>query len=189
MVYLNRIYTRNGDQGETDLADGARVAKTDARIIAHAAVDELNAVVGLCLSADVPEPMPAWLRRVQNDLFDLGADLSLPESATIHKVNDVRISSQMTARLETWIDQSNQTLEPLNSFILPGGSNAAARLHLARTVCRRAEIAVWQLAQQYTINPQIPIYLNRLSDLLFVLARICNSNGRKDVRWEPGRRE
>lgn len=186
MVYLNRIYTRSGDAGETSLGDGARIPKTHPRIVAIGAVDELNSLLGAAAAAGLPDGMPTCMAHIQNDLFDVGADLCVPESTEAAKP-PLRITSDQVAQLERWIDGFNESLAPLTSFVLPGGSLAAAQVHHARTVCRRVEISVLELAACETINPQIAIYLNRLSDLLFVLARVCNDNGRTDVLWVPGR--
>ena len=190
MVYLNRIYTKSGDAGETSLGDGSRVPKTDARIVAYGTVDELNAILGLAV-AICSEPLRSRLLRIQNDLFDLGADLCVPEidSGDFQKSPEsspLRVTTEQVARLENWIDAANEQLQPLTSFILPGGNETAARLHQARTVCRRAEIAVLRLCERDTINSQVGIYLNRLSDLLFVLARAANDNGESDILWTPG---
>lgn len=187
MVYLNRIYTKSGDAGETSLGDGSRVPKTHPRIIAYGSVDELNSVIGMALAVDVPEEISGRLLHIQNNLFDLGADLCVPESNEPSNSTSLRVTAQQVEQLEQWIDAANERLKPLESFILPGGTAAAAHLHHARTVCRRAEIAVLQLADKEPINPQITIYLNRLSDLLFVLARVCNNNGEDDVLWTPGK--
>ena len=186
VVYLNRIYTKSGDEGQTSLGDGSRVSKTSPRIAAYGGVDELNAGLGLCIASGVPEPFAAWLRRIQNDLFDVGADLCVPESSDSSARVPLRVLPNQVAVLESWIDEVNESLEPLTSFVLPGGSVASAHLHVARTVCRRCEIGVCRLAELETVNPQVVIYLNRLSDLLFVLARKCNSNGQDDVLWVPG---
>lgn len=187
MVYLNRIYTKGGDTGETSLGDLSRVPKTHPRINSFGTVDELNSVLGIARTTQLPSELDVWLERIQNDLFDLGADLCVPETPN-PEYPPLRITAEQTARLEGWIDQINDGLKPLTSFILPGGSPASAWLHLARTVCRRAEIAVWQLiGEQHPINDEVPKYLNRLSDLLFVLARHCNDQGRQDVLWIPGK--
>lgn len=189
MVYLNRIYTRAGDDGQTGLGDGTRIAKTHPRIVAYGGVDELNSVLGLALASGVPDLYAQWLKQIQNDLFDVGADLCVPEPNPEDPPPQhapLRISADQVTKLEHWIDAANEPLEPLNSFVLPGGTTAAAHLHLARTVCRRVEIGVFHLAEFETINPQVTGYLNRLSDLLFVLARACNDNGRQDVLWVPG---
>ena len=183
MVFLSRIYTKSGDQGETGLGDGQRVPKDCRRVAAFGDVDELNAVLGLVLLHQPPDA--AILRSIQNDLFDLGADLCVPQNADT-SVPALRITEAQATRLEKEIDRLNERLEPLRSFILPGGSPAAAWLHLARTVCRRAERAVVSLMHEEPVNPQAIVYLNRLSDYLFVLARIANDNGKSDVLWVPG---
>lgn len=188
MVYLNRIYTRTGDSGETGLGDGTRIPKTHPRIIAYGGVDELNSVLGVVLAAGLPEPAIAgWISRIQNDLFDVGADLCVPLPTTKPEHPQLRVTANQVEQLERWIDAATARLEPLTSFILPGGSLAAAHLHLARTVCRRVEIDVLRLSSTETLNPQVAIFLNRLSDLLFVLARLCNDDGRADVQWVPGK--
>ncbi|MBW3543492.1 MAG: cob(I)yrinic acid a,c-diamide adenosyltransferase [Planctomycetes bacterium] len=186
MVYLSRIYTRSGDAGETTLGDGSRVAKTHPRIAAYGGVDELNAVLGVAIAAELPRDFADRLRRVQNDLFDLGADLCVPESPDPAAHQQLRMTAAQVTAVECWIDEVNEKLTPLTSFVLPGGTAAAAHLHQARTVCRRVEIGVLELAGREPINPQVPIYLNRLSDLLFVLARAANAEGPGDVLWKPG---
>ena len=187
MVYLNRIYTKTGDSGETSLGDGRRVAKTDLRIAAYGGVDELNSVIGLGLAAGMPEELSAPLRRIQNDLFDLGADLCVPELPEPTEYPPLRMTESQVTQLEQLIDGFNDRLEPLTSFILPGGSLAAGHLHLARTVCRRVEIGVIHLTQSVQGAHRLAvIYLNRLSDLLFVMGRIANNDGRADVKWVPG---
>jgi cob(I)alamin adenosyltransferase len=186
MVYLNRIYTRTGDDGTTGLGDGTRVPKTHPRIVAYGGVDELNSVIGLALNADLPGWIAERLREIQNDLFDLGADLCVPETGEEPATPPLRATAGQTERLEHWIDEANERLKPLASFILPGGTPAAAHLHHARTVCRRVEIDVLKLAEFESINPQVLMYLNRLSDLLFVVARVCNDDGTRDILWEPG---
>jgi len=191
MVYLNRIYTRTGDDGTTGLGDGNRVPKTHPRIVAYGGVDELNSVIGVALCAGLPDWIAGRLRMIQNDLFDLGADLCVPEApddaATAENATlPLRATNEQTERLEKWIDEANERLKPLASFILPGGTPAAAALHHVRTVCRRIEIDVWKLAEFESINPQVLMYLNRLSDLLFVLARVCNDDGTRDILWVPG---
>ena len=186
MVHLDRIYTRSGDKGYTGLGDGTRTNKTDLRVIAYGAVDELNAALGMTLTADCPTERGVDIRSVQNDLFDLGADLSVPQTDGGQSAS-LRINTEYVSRLESLIDEVNQSLQPLSSFILPGGNRFAAYLHVARTICRRAEVTVWQLAQRDAINPQICVYLNRLSDLLFVWARSANNDGQQDVLWQPGR--
>lgn len=186
MVYLNRIYTRTGDDGTTGLGDGARVPKTHPRIVAYGGVDELNSVIGVALCADLPDLIAGRLRQIQNDLFDLGADLCVPESPDDAQSLRLRATPQQTERLEHWIDEANERLKPLSSFILPGGMATAAHLHHARTICRRVEIDVLKLAEFESINSQVLMYLNRLSDLLFVWARVCNEDGARDILWEPG---
>ena len=186
MVYLNRIYTKSGDGGETSLGDGSRVPKTHLRIIAYGGVDELNSVIGVVLTTEMPGEFAAWLRIIQNDLFDVGADLCVPQPETFPEKPPLRVAAEQVERLERWIDAVNETLQPLESFILPGGSTSAAHLHHARTVCRRAETSVIALAATEPVNPQVAIYLNRLSDLLFVLARGSNRGGADDVLWKPG---
>jgi cob(I)alamin adenosyltransferase len=182
MVLLTRIYTRGGDQGRTSLGDGSRVAKHALRVEAYGNVDETNAVIGLArLHAEglVDEA----LARIQNDLFDLGADLCRPDDGTDAHL---RIAEPQVERLEQEIDQLNADLAPLESFVLPGGTPVAAFLHLARTVARRAERSVVRLGEQETVNPAALRYLNRLSDHLFVLSRVANGGGSKDVLWVPG---
>jgi cob(I)alamin adenosyltransferase len=182
-VRLTRIYTRAGDAGETSLGEGSRVAKTDLRIEAYGTVDELNSVLGLALSGRLPDELRPWLEQVQNDLFDLGADLSVPlEDA---KRERLRVTRSQVERLEELCDLVNEQLEPLRSFVLPGGTEAAARLHLARTVCRRAERRAVALAEEQGANPEALAYLNRLSDLLFILARAANA-GSQEPLWKPG---
>jgi cob(I)alamin adenosyltransferase len=187
MVYLSRIYTKTGDSGETGLGDGTRVAKDHPRVSAYGAVDELNAALGL-LVAHQPDLAGAdMLRGIQNDLFDVGADLCVPLPADDLEEKSLRVQPIQITRLENAIDGLNERLSPLRSFVLPGGSAAAAWCHLARTICRRAERDVVTLARLERINPQVEIYLNRLSDLLFVLARVCNDDGKSDVLWQPGK--
>jgi cob(I)alamin adenosyltransferase len=189
MVYLSRIYTKSGDKGETALGDGQRVSKDHARVVAYGSVDELNAILGL-LRANVPDADEAeLLRSIQNDLFDVGADLCVPPAAGEAPGTCLRVKPEQAKRLEEAIDRLNERLEPLRSFVLPGGTPAAAWCHLARTVCRRAERDVVTLARTETVNGEVVIFLNRLSDLLFVLARILNNVGRDDVLWEPGKNQ
>lgn len=186
MVYLNRIYTKSGDAGETGLGDGTRVPKTHARIAAYGGTDELNSVIGVVLTTVLPDDVRRQLTLIQNDLFDLGADLCVPESDKPLGYEPLRVTAAQVEQLEHWIDGHNEKLQPLTSFILPGGSPAAAQLHVARTVCRRVEIGVLALAEKENINSQVAIYLNRLSDLLFVLAQVCNNHGADNVLWVPG---
>ncbi|MDB5308909.1 MAG: Cob(I)yrinic acid a,c-diamide adenosyltransferase [Gemmataceae bacterium] len=186
MVYLSRIYTKAGDGGQTGLGDGTRVSKDHPRVEAYGQVDELNAVLGL-LAAHCPDaPECNLLRAIQNDLFDVGGDLCIPPAEDETAGGSLRVTAAQAGRLEHAIDRLNEDLRPLKSFILPGGTPAAAWLHLARTVCRRAERAVVTLAKTDPVNPQVVIYLNRLSDFLFVLARVANDNGKADVLWVPG---
>ncbi len=189
MVRLTRIYTRGGDKGETSLGDGTRVAKQSLRVEAFGTVDEANAAIGLARLHTDGEA-DEMLARVQNDLFDLGADLCTPEEGRRaprdQSPGALRIIAAQVARLEREIDRMNAGLKPLDSFILPGGTPAAAHLHLARTVTRRAERLVCALAASETVNPEAVKYLNRLSDHLFVLGRRVNDNGAKDVLWQPG---
>jgi len=183
VVTLSRIYTRGGDEGRTSLGDGARVAKHSPRVEAYGTVDEANAAIGLVRLHTTGEA-DAMLARIQNDLFDLGADLCRPGA----DVDDgrLRVIDSQVARLEREIDAMNAELAPLRSFVLPGGSPASAYLHLARTVVRRAERLVVALAETEAVNPAAIRYLNRLSDHLFVLARYLNDKGARDVLWVPG---
>ena len=185
MVKLTKIYTRGGDKGETSLGDGERVPKHDPRVEAYGTVDEANATVGLA-RLHTSGAVDAMLARIQNDLFDLGADLCTPE-ADNPKYPPLRIVQAQVDRLEHEIDAMNESMKPLDSFILPGGTAAAAYLHLARTVSRRAERLITALAKNQKINPLAIAYINRLSDHLFVLARHVNDNGAKDVLWVPGK--
>ncbi|WP_416899842.1 MAG: cob(I)yrinic acid a,c-diamide adenosyltransferase [Minwuia sp.] len=184
MVTLSKIYTRGGDKGETSLSDGSRRPKTDPLIEAYGAVDETNAALGLVrlhTDGDADE----MLGRIQNDLFDLGADLATPHAES-YKWEPLRIVDAQVVRLENEIDGMNERLEPLKSFILPGGTPAAAHLHLARTLCRRAERLMWRAAEDAEISAAALKYVNRLSDHLFVLGRILNDEGKADVLWTPG---
>jgi len=189
MVKLDRIYTRGGDRGMTSLGDGTRVSKTDPHILAFGTVDELNAVLGVVLlQRGLNAALKRDLRAIQNELFDVGADLCVPRVAGEAPGARLRIDAACVQRLETAIDAATAKLAPLTSFILPGGSAAAAWLHVARVVCRRAEIEVARLLERDagSVNDQVLKYLNRLSDLLFVLARRANRDGRDDVSWVPG---
>ena len=187
MVVLNKIYTRTGDAGQTALGTGARVAKHSLRVTAYGTVDEANATVGLARLKATGENDEA-LRRIQNDLFDLGADLCRPdlEKDAEAEYPPLRVSDAQVVRLEAEIDAMNDKLAPLRSFILPGGSELAAYLHLCRTVARRAERHAVELATDEAVNPEAMRYLNRLSDWFFVAARIANDGGRADVLWIPG---
>ncbi|HYK06327.1 MAG TPA: cob(I)yrinic acid a,c-diamide adenosyltransferase [Gaiellaceae bacterium] len=180
-VRLTRIYTRGGDEGETSLGDGSRVSKLDCRIGAFGTVDELNSAIGLVLAGQLPDAMRKPLIRIQNELFDVGADLSVPWG-----VGDrLRVEQPMVDALEQLCDDFNAELPELRSFVLPGGTEASARLHVARTICRRAERDVLLGAQEVELNPLVLRYLNRLSDLLFILARAANSGGEEPL-WKPG---
>jgi cob(I)alamin adenosyltransferase len=184
-VRLTKIYTRGGDRGQTSLGDGGRVAKHDLRVAAYGTVDEANAVIGLArLHTEAAED--AMLARIQNDLFDLGADLCRPGDDP-DEVDTLRVQPRQVTRLESEIDDLNAALEPLESFVLPGGRPAAAYLHQARTVVRRAERLTTELAAREPVSPVAIQFLNRLSDHLFVLARHLNDRGRADVLWVPGR--
>ena len=182
MVRLTRIYTKTGDDGSTGLADGSRVGKDALRIDAYGDVDELNAVLGLLREAWADERVEPWIAAIQNDLFDLGADLATPGDG-----EGLRVTAAQVSALEAKIDEINADLAPLESFVLPGGTEASGWLHLARTVCRRAERNTVRLSREETIGSNVIPYLNRLSDLLFVLARHANDQGAKDVLWEPGK--
>ncbi|WP_109260011.1 cob(I)yrinic acid a,c-diamide adenosyltransferase [Hyphobacterium indicum] len=187
MVRLTKIYTKTGDKGRTRLGDMSEVGKTDIRVEAYGTVDEANAVIGLARSALAGTPPDALLQKVQNEMFDLGADLCVPDTGEDPGFEPLRITAKQVEALEAAIDEWNARLEPLDSFVLPAGSEASARLHYARTVCRRAERRTVALQQAYArLNPETVRYLNRLSDLLFVLARIANADGRADVKWVPG---
>jgi cob(I)alamin adenosyltransferase len=182
-VRLTKIYTRGGDAGETSLGDGSRVSKLDARIAAYGTVDELNAAVGVVVAGGCPDAVRELLVRVQNELFDLGADLSVP----IAREARLRVTQEQVDRLEDECDRFNAELPDLKSFVLPGGSEAAARLHVARTVCRRAEREALVAAGAHDVSPLALVYLNRLSDLLFILARAANAaDGQAEPLWRPG---
>ena len=191
MVKLNKIYTRTGDDGTTGLGTGERVLKSDTRVDAYGTVDEANACIGLARihTAQQHPDVDAMLGRIQNDLFDLGADLATPESDKPLGYEALRIIPSQVVRIEKDIDALNADLEPLRSFVLSGGSPAAAALHLARTVTRRAERIMVALAQQpgEHVNPDGVRYINRVSDFLFVAARVVNDNGKADVLWVPGK--
>jgi cob(I)alamin adenosyltransferase len=183
-VRLTRIYTRGGDHGETSLGDGRRVSKLDPRLRAFGAVDELNSQVGHVLAAELEPETRATLERVQNELFDVGADFSVPFGTP----DRLRVEQRHVDGLEHDCDRFNAELPPLKSFVLPGGLEGAARLHLARAVCRRTEREALAAAQQVELNPLALVYLNRLSDLLFILARASNTaGGRDEPLWTPGR--
>jgi cob(I)alamin adenosyltransferase len=200
MVRLTRIYTRTGDAGQTQLSDLSPVSKTDPRVEAYGDVDEANSAIGVALAANsLPDDLAAVLQTVQNEMFDVGADLSTPVRVptSTDPLPELRITQEYIARLEAWCDQFGEPLPNLKSFILPGGSPAAAQLHLARTVVRRAERAAWAAVDAYgteaVADPELPggvntlaiTYLNRLSDLLFILTRVVNGTD-GDVLWVPG---
>ena len=182
-VRLTRIYTRGGDKGQTSLGDGSRVSKLDGRIEAYGTVDELNAALGVVLAGETPSELRPVLERVQNELFDLGADLSVPAGVE----QRLRVEQGMVDRLEEDCDRFNAGLSELRSFVLPGGTPVAARLHVARTICRRAERETLRAAAEHEIGPLVGIYLNRLSDLLFILSRVANAlAGHDEPLWKPG---
>ncbi len=183
-VRLTRIYTRGGDKGETSLGDGSRVSKLDPRIAAYGAVDELNSAIGVVLAGEVPEEMRGPLERVQNDLFDVGADLSRPWSGPDERL---RVTQEQVDALERDCDRLNEPLPELKSFVLPGGSPAAAQLHVARTIARRAELRALEADEAVGVNPLARVYLNRLSDLLFIAARFANhKDAVGEPLWRPG---
>jgi cob(I)alamin adenosyltransferase len=182
-VRLTKIYTRGGDTGETSLGDGSRVSKLDPRIAAYGTVDELNATLGIIVAGACPDSIRDVLERVQNELFDLGADLSVP----LEHDDRLRVTQGQVDRLEDDCDRFNAELPELRSFVLPGGTEAAARLHVARTVCRRAEREALVAAAAHDVDPVALAYLNRLSDLLFILARAANAaDGHEEPLWRPG---
>jgi cob(I)alamin adenosyltransferase len=189
MVTLSKIYTRGGDLGETSLGDGSRVAKWSLRVAAIGAVDEANSAIGVA-RLDAAGETDAMLSRIQNDLFDLGADLSVPEEGNTENPRKagarLRVSGAQVERLEREIDAMNERLSPLSSFVLPGGTALAARLHLARAIARRAERLIAELAARENVNSAALRYANRLSDHLFVMARTANDGGMGDVLWTPG---
>ena len=185
MVKLNKIYTKTGDKGTTSLASGKRVAKDHYRIKAYGTVDELNSILGI-VRVKASAKVKKIISDIQNDLFDLGADLATPEQKK-YKFTPLRITKKQVNRIEKSIDQYNKKLSALNSFILPGGSESASFLHNARTVARRAETQTVALSKKEKINKEALRYINRLSDLLFVLSRVENNNGKKDILWKPGK--
>lgn len=189
MVKINKIYTRTGDDGTTGLVDGSRVAKNAPRMAAIGDIDELNSAIGVAVCELDDAVLVQRLRMIQNDLFDLGADLATPagedEDFTPSEMK-LRITPSQVERLEKEIDAANADIDPLNSFILPGGSKSAAAVHLARAIARRAERSAVTAAQDVAINPQALAYVNRLSDYLFVLARALNDGGKADILWVPG---
>ncbi|HET6142416.1 MAG TPA: cob(I)yrinic acid a,c-diamide adenosyltransferase [Candidatus Acidoferrales bacterium] len=182
---LDKIYTRTGDEGKTSLGDGSRLPKFHLRVTAYGSIDEANSVIGVALLHVADPEVIRVLRHIQNDLFDVGADLCQPEKPGEQKPV-LRITEEQVTWIEKCIDHFNAELEPLTSFVLPGGSPASAYMHLARTVTRRAERDVVRLAVDETVNPAVLRFVNRLSDLFFVLGRFLNDKGKKDVRWQPG---
>ncbi|MGB7286112.1 MAG: cob(I)yrinic acid a,c-diamide adenosyltransferase [Salaquimonas sp.] len=190
MVVLNKIYTKTGDKGTTALGSGERRMKFDLRVAAYGTVDECNSALGIArLETVKTQPdLDASLIRIQNDLFDLGADLATPDTGEELGYEPLRIIASQVSRIEKDIDKFNKDLGPLRSFILPGGSAAAAHLHLARTIARRAERMIVELAEQpdENVNPETIIYMNRVSDFLFVAARVANEMGKADILWVPG---
>ena len=182
---LDKIYTRTGDEGKTSLGDGSRLPKFHLRVTAYGSIDEANSVIGVANLHVENREVFQLLRHIQNDLFDVGADLCRPQRAGAEKTS-LRITDEQVTWLETQIDRFNTELMPLNSFVLPGGSPASSYLHHARTVTRRAERDVVRLYADEPVNPAVLHYVNRLSDLLFVLARFLNDKGKEDVRWQPG---
>lgn len=189
MVKLNKIYTKTGDDGTTGLVDGSRIAKNDPRMAAIGDVDELNSAIGVAICAIGDQEQIAKLRVIQNDLFDLGADLATPaEEGDSFEPSEMvlRVTPSQIERLESDIDEVNEKLDPLTSFILPGGKDAAASVHLARAICRRAERVAVTASQSVAINPWALAYINRLSDYLFVLGRLLNDGGQGDILWVPG---
>jgi len=182
---IDKIYTHTGDDGKTSLGDGSRVPKFHLRVAAYGGIDEANSVIGLAMLHVDDTDVRALLGRIQNDLFDLGADLCLPEGKGA-QTGPLRLSQQQVSWIEGRIDAFNAALAPLDSFVLPGGSPASAHLHHARTVTRRAERDLTKLAVAEAVSPAVVQYVNRLSDLLFVLARYMNAKGQGDVRWQPG---
>ncbi len=187
MVHLSRIVTKTGDDGTTGLGDGTRVPKTDARVEAFGTVDEANSVLGLAIGAVADPAMAGLLRTIQNDLFDVGADLCSPPVEGEEPGKRLRVSPSQVEAIEKAVETWNARLKPLGSFVLPGGTPAASWLHVARTVVRRAERLGWAAAAKPSVSKTALVYLNRLSDLLFVLARVANEDGAKDVLWEPGK--
>lgn len=190
MVVLNKIYTRTGDNGTTALGSGERRMKFDLRVAAYGTVDECNSAIGIARLhvADALPELDAALTRIQNDLFDLGADLATPDNGEDPGYEPLRIIASQVERIEKDIDRFNSKLEALRSFILPGGTPAAAHLHMARTIARRAERMIVELAEKpgEQVNPQAIVYMNRVSDFLFVAARVANDNGTADILWVPG---
>jgi len=187
MVVLNKIYTKKGDDGNTELGNGERVKKFSKRVEAYGTVDELNSLIGIVTSLDIERDFKNSLLKIQNDLFDIGADLCMPETEKKYDFVPFRFPSDYVIRLEKEIDQMNLSIEPIKSFVLPGGSKVSSQLHLCRTTCRRAERYVVELTGKEKVNPEILKYLNRLSDWFFVSARKFNNNGKNDILWIPSK--
>lgn len=185
MPRLDRITTGGGDKGQTSLIDGSRVDKCSQRVCAYGTVDELNSIVGLIRCEELPDGMFDRICQIQNQLFDLGSELATPPAAK-SQMGNWGISNRQVEKLEEWLKEANELLEPAESFVLPGGSRSAALMHQARTVTRRTEREVVALQQVEEVEPLCLLYLNRLSDLFFVWARLCNDNGKKDIFWERG---
>lgn len=190
MVKLNKIYTRTGDDGTTGLVDGSRISKSNARLHAIGEIDEVNCALGVAIQAleadEGQTPLVNELRRIQNDMFDLGADIATPGESFVPSLMELRIIKEQVEWLEAAIDTANEQLPPLTSFILPGGSIAAAHMHMARAIARRAERALVAASLEVSINPQALNYINRLSDYLFVLCRLINASRGGDILWVPG---
>ena len=187
MVVLNKIYTKKGDDGNTELGNGERVKKFSKRVEAYGTVDELNSLIGIVTSLDIERDFKNSLLKIQNDLFDIGADLCIPETEKKYNFVPFRFPSDYVIRLEKEIDQMNLSIEPIKSFVLPGGSRVSSQLHLCRTTCRRAERYVVELMEKEDINTEVLIYLNRLSDWFFVSARKYNDYGNNDILWVPSK--
>jgi len=186
MIVLNKIYTKKGDDGKTELGDGNRIEKFSTRVEAYGTVDEVNSVIGTVTCLSINTELKTALERIQNDLFDLGADLCLPESDNENLAYEpLRVRKEQVSRLESEIDSMNKSIEPIRSFVLPGGTEIAANFHLCRTICRRAERRVVKLMETEKINLEALKYLNRLSDWFFVAARKSNNNGKSDILWKP----
>ncbi len=186
MVVLNKIYTKRGDDGKTELGNGERVKKFSKRVEAYGTVDELNSLIGIVTSLDIDKDLKNSLLKIQNDLFDIGADLCVPKDDN-NNFSPFRFPSNYVLRLENEIDLMNTSIEPIKSFVLPGGSRISSQLHLCRTTCRRAERYVVELMESEDSNPEVLKYLNRLSDWFFVSARKYNDNGKSDILWIPSK--
>ena len=187
MVILSKIYTKKGDFGITELGDGKKIKKFSTRVEAYGTVDELNSVIGIVTCLNINKVLKNSLERIKNDLFDLGADLCLPEESKKNSLSKtLKVVNSLTKRLEIEIDEMNKAIKPIRSFVLPGGNEIASHLHLCRTICRRAERRVVELMENEKINPEVLKYLNRLADWFFVAARKSNNNGENDILWNPG---